>query len=306
VSSTLVKWLFLVFDKLFEPQELIPFLRARPGGSALVASLPGPALLSPAAYCMEAAELVLRRGMLDTELLAALQELSPSGQEIDDLMLAVMANEPEHRSGPLDSSHTRAHQEPSSSEQNAAQIVARSSHLQGERLEGWMRLLNSELFAVGTSFYQSIPNVKDILLQKASEGARIRYLFFDPRSPHLDLVAQGFGQSPLDLEAELQKTVRALGELRDALPEELRDNLQARLYSNPPSFRMYAFDTDAHDGGRSIVVPYTYGVDSPLLPAFELSTAQDEYQTRAQELWDKKSVPLSDIRKIGPGFGPAS
>jgi len=165
----------------------------------------------------------------------------------------------------------------------------------------------NEVFMFGTSFYWSIPNNKDLLLDKLNNGVTIKFLILNPNCRSFDDIAKDFGQTPEALMDECSKTIRDLISLNKSW-NNIKANclnpgdLQVRLYSNFPKMRGYIFDP-ANSKSSSILIPYLNFEDSPQLPAYKISNRTDgvfgQYYPVFNRLW-LRSPNLEDFLKSNP------
>ncbi len=62
-----------------------------------------------------------------------------------------------------------------------------------------------EVWFFGTNFNVTAGQRRDLLLRKLGQGVKVKFLIFNPRSPHLEDLARDFSQSPEELKAECDK-----------------------------------------------------------------------------------------------------
>jgi hypothetical protein len=133
-----------------------------------------------------------------------------------------------------------------------------------------MAKASSEIWISGASFYLSVPDNEDLLIDRAKHGVKIHYLILDPYGNNLDAVAKTFSQSPDGLRQEVLTTIRALNRIREKLSPSERENFQVRLFNESPRARFYIFDP-ADPNSNTFFVPHVNSINSPALPGFLLS-----------------------------------
>lgn len=154
-----------------------------------------------------------------------------------------------------------------------------------------------EVMISGASFYLSVPANEDLLLAKANEGVRIRYLILDPNGRSLATVARSFNQSEAELKQECEVTVTGLRRIISRLRPETRQNFQVRLFDESPRARFYIFDPDDHES-VTYFVPHVNAVNSPQLPGFQLKNSPfglaQLYIPSVMEFWEH-ALPLPEL-----------
>jgi len=133
-----------------------------------------------------------------------------------------------------------------------------------------MAKASSEIWISGASFYLSVPDNEDLLIDRAKHGVKIHYLILDPYGNNLDAVAKTFSQSPDELRQEVLTTIRALNRIREKLSPSERENFQVRLFNESPRARFYIFDP-ADPNSNTFFIPHVNSINSPALPGFLLS-----------------------------------
>lgn len=157
------------------------------------------------------------------------------------------------------------------------------------RMGELIRSAKKEIWLTGVSFYITVPEQKDVLIEKVKEGVKVRFLVFDIFSPDVQEVAHGFSQSLAALESECKTTMIGLLEIRQALEGNRHaKNFEVRLYSDVPKARFYIFDRqDA--SGKTFFVPHVNGINSPNLPAFLFTNRTGSlasiYFPSVEDLW---------------------
>lgn len=163
---------------------------------------------------------------------------------------------------------------------------------------------SSEIWISGASFYLSVPDNEDLLIDRAQHGVKIHYLFLDPYGSNLEAVAKTFSQSADELRQEGLITITALNRIRKKMSPSHRENIQIRLFNESPRARFYIFDP-ADPNSNTFFVPHVNSINSPAVPGFLLSNAPyglaqiyissvKDFWNTAQELsaWELKHKKL--------------
>ena len=158
---------------------------------------------------------------------------------------------------------------------------------------------SSEIWISGASFYLSVPDNEDLLIDRAKHGVKIHFLILDPHGNNLDAIAKTFGQSSDELRQECLTTVRALNRIREKLLPAERDQLEVRLFNESPRARFYFFDP-ANPNSNTFFVPHVNSINSPAVPGFLLSNVPfglaQIYYASVKDFW-KSAQPLSEWEK---------
>lgn len=161
-----------------------------------------------------------------------------------------------------------------------------------------------EIWFVGTDFNITAGQQRDVLLHKLASGVKINFLIFDPHHPHLEELAQDFGQTPAELKAECDKSLQSLIALQAAWKQQSASSsnpgeLNIRVFKAHPHGRFYVFDPDSKKG-RTYFVPYVNSVDSTQIPGFLLANVQTgifkPYFAAIKKLWEQ-AEPLDNLPK---------
>jgi len=163
-----------------------------------------------------------------------------------------------------------------------------------------MAAAQHDIWISGASFYLSVPDNEDILIERATHGVNINYLFLDPLGDSLGQVSRTFNQTPDELRMECLTTIRGLLRVRDRLSDRARGNLNVRLFDESPRARFYFFDPQ-DPKSVSFFVPHVNSVNSPALPGFLLSNRPfglaQLYFASLQEFW-AGAKPLEDWLRL--------
>jgi len=163
-----------------------------------------------------------------------------------------------------------------------------------------MAKASSEIWISGASFYLSVPDNEDLLIDRAKHGVKIHYLILDPYGNNLDAVAKTFSQSPDELRQEVLTTIRALNRIREKLSPSERENFQVRLFNESPRARFYIFDP-ADPNSNTFFVPHVNSINSPALPGFLLSNVPfglaQIYIVSVKDFWNS-AQPISSREQL--------
>lgn len=154
-------------------------------------------------------------------------------------------------------------------------------------------------------------SVSNLLMGKLAAGVKIRYLIFDPRSTHLEDLANDFDQSAAELRAECEKGLQSILQLRREWQNRTSaisspGELDVRVFETHPHARFYVFDPD-RTKGNTFFVPYINKVNSPEAPGFLLENVKGgvfaSYFGGIQRLW-AASTPFEEYLTHHPDVAP--
>lgn len=154
----------------------------------------------------------------------------------------------------------------------------------------------TEVIISGASFYLSVPQNENLLVAKANEGIKIRFLILNPNGQSLATVARSFNQSEAELKNECEITVTGLRRILSRIATTAKTNFEVRLFDESPRARFYIFDPDDPES-VTFFVPHVNAVNSPELPGFELKNSPygmaQLYIPSVKEFW-AHSIPLPE------------
>lgn len=131
-----------------------------------------------------------------------------------------------------------------------------------------IRAAKDEVFIVGASFYITVVDRKDDILDALARGVTVRFLFYDPLSANLPEVAAGFFQTPDQLRRECSATADGLREIIEISKQRaVKGSLEVRLFQTYPRMRLYVFDR-RNEEGYTYFVPHVDQQNSPNLPGY--------------------------------------
>lgn len=175
------------------------------------------------------------------------------------------------------------------------------------QIDGPLNQAREEVWFYGTDFNISAGERRDLLLNKLASGLKLKYLIFDPHSTHLDDLALDFDQSPPELQAECEKGLQSILQLRREWREKSKTTkspgeLAVRIFETHPDARFYVFDPGRTEG-TTFFVPYINGVNSPDVPGFLLANVGagvfKAYFSSVLKMWND-STDLNDYLQRHP------
>jgi hypothetical protein len=156
-----------------------------------------------------------------------------------------------------------------------------------------------DIWFVGTNFNITAGERRSLLLKKLSQGIKINFLVFDPRTPELDGLAKDFNQSPAELRSECEKGLQSILQLQKDWESARKSSsapgeLQVHVFNVHPHARFYVFDAK-REQGTTFFIPYVNGVNSPETPGYLLRNVHNgvsqAYFGGVLKLW-ADSMPL--------------
>jgi hypothetical protein len=175
------------------------------------------------------------------------------------------------------------------------------------QIDGPIGQAREEIWFFGTDFNVSAGERRNLLLGKLSTGLKIRYLVFDPHSPHLEDLALDFDQSPAELRAECEKGLQSILQLRRDWQNKSKTTqspgeLAVRIFEKHPHARFYVFDP-SRTQGNTFFVPYVNSVNSPEVPGFLLENVNGgvfkSYFDSVRKVWSE-STDLNEYLQRHP------
>jgi hypothetical protein len=164
-----------------------------------------------------------------------------------------------------------------------------------------------EICFFGTNFYRSPKDGFSTIIEKLSQGVKIRYLSFNPYSPIMKAAANDFKQTESELRLECMVGLSNLAKLENKwntvkATVANRGELEIKFYDELPRFRAYIIDPEV-ELGNSFFIPYLYKTNSPDVPCFQFENRKSGvfslYYNNFKILWDA-SYPLSKLKSEHP------
>jgi len=175
------------------------------------------------------------------------------------------------------------------------------------RLKEYIQNSKDEIWLSGTSFYISVPQYEETILQKLKECVSFTFIILNPESDDYINTAKSMGYTPERLTYIVKEGISALVELdKKRKLQNVCSRFSVWLTKRPFSSRIYMFDP-GKETGSTYLVPQVYGKDSTRLPGFLLSNAYDRYHLNylngMQELTNEDtSITLSEWLKKNPTY----
>jgi hypothetical protein len=163
-------------------------------------------------------------------------------------------------------------------------------------------LLNAKQDAwfVGTTFYISIGQYRDLFLRKLAEGVDINFLILNPESDALRYMALLLGVTDKELLLDCMSGIRVMDRtLEDARSRKTTGSLTIKLIDEPFQTRFYLVDPKT-DGGYVYLVPQVNGTNSQTVPGFLLRSSSEycsRYLDGIEERWNSPSARTLDTWK---------
>ena len=166
-------------------------------------------------------------------------------------------------------------------------------------LQNYIAGAKDEIWLTGISFYLTLPQHKEHLLEALRRGVDVRILIYDPLSPNLSEVAAGFSQTPQQLAAESDVTISNLQEIYQAWKSHPTSaaRFEVRLFQAPPRARLYIFDRRNEDG-FTYFIPHVDDQNTPNLPGFLIRNVRTgigpAYFEGIDRVW-RRSTPFEEF-----------
>ena len=161
------------------------------------------------------------------------------------------------------------------------------------RLGYYMSNSHEEIWLTGMSFYITLPQHKDLILKKLHEGVDVRFLVYNPLSPNLEEVANGYSQTKEELFSECEVTIQNLRSILNEWKQPKSSaKFEVRLFSSIPQTRIYVFDR-RRETGFTYFIPHVDRQNSPNLPGFLVKNVKtgiaQPYFEGIERLWNNST-----------------
>jgi hypothetical protein len=134
-----------------------------------------------------------------------------------------------------------------------------------------------EIWMVGTSFYISVPQFEDYIIESMRKCVKFNFVILDPNSPDFNMMSKSMGYEPERLHNIMREGILALRNLENRRQQQaICSPLSVWLTTRPFSSRIYMFDP-YRDTGYTYLIPQVYGRDSTKMPGFLFSNAADKW-----------------------------
>jgi len=151
---------------------------------------------------------------------------------------------------------------------NSAEGVQFTSSLKMAKREAWF---------AGTTFYISVDQYHDLLLQKLADGVDLNFLVLDPYNGGAKNVADLLGVTEDELSSQCLAGIRTLERIRsEAQRAGAPGVLNVKLSNQVFQSRLYFFDPKS-DQGTTYYVPQINGTNSQFLPGFLVNNGHAKF-----------------------------
>ena len=165
----------------------------------------------------------------------------------------------------------------------------------------------SEAWFVGTTFYISTAQYRDLLLSRLADGIDLNFLILDPEGEAIGATARLLGFTMKELQLDCTSGIRVLNRTaEDARQANSRGALRIRLIDEPMQTRFYMFDPKADDG-FIYFIPLVSGMNSQNLPGFLVRGSNVDYCEAYLKgilgMWNRPTAATLEIWKAAhPNF----
>jgi hypothetical protein len=129
-----------------------------------------------------------------------------------------------------------------------------------------IREAKKEVFWIGASFHYTLPNCRQLIIDRVAAGLNFRALIADPAGLDYQSSARSFGQTRVELGLETERTMGACNGIRASLQTAMGSfSLRKIDYALP--LGVYFFDPTLETGSM-MLVPHIPGHDAPVDPGF--------------------------------------
>ncbi len=129
-----------------------------------------------------------------------------------------------------------------------------------------IREAKKEIFWIGASFHYTLPNCRQLVVDRVTAGLTFRVLIADPAGLDYKSTARSFGQTQEELGLETDRTVSACQVISASLTHAIGSfSLRTIDYALP--LGVYFFDPTLSTGSM-MLVPHIPGNDAPVEPGF--------------------------------------
>jgi hypothetical protein len=147
-----------------------------------------------------------------------------------------------------------------------------------------------EAWFVGTTFFISVDQYHDVILNKLSEGIDLNFLVLSPDGDAVGKVAHLLGVTEKELASDCLTGIRILSRTaEEAQKVNYPGTLRVRIIDEPVQTRLYFFDPKA-DEGYVYFIPQINGTNSQTLPGFlvenAVATYHSTYFTGVLRMWN--------------------
>jgi DNA-binding winged helix-turn-helix (wHTH) protein len=159
---------------------------------------------------------------------------------------------------------------------------------------------------VGTTFYISIGQYRDLFLSRLADGIDINFLILNPESDALRYMALLLGVTEKELLLDCMSGIRVMDRtLEDSRNRKTTGSLTIKLIDEPFQTRFYLIDPKT-DAGYVYLVPQVNGINSQTVPGFLLRSSSEycsRYLHGIEERWNRPSAKTLDAwKRVTPTY----
>ena len=172
------------------------------------------------------------------------------------------------------------------------------SILKNTRKEAWF---------VGATFYITVGQYRDLLLDRLSDGVDLHFMILDPGGRSVALAAGYLGVTEKELTLDCLSGIRVLDRtLVEACNANCRGKLQIKLIDEPIQTRLYIFDPES-ENGYVYFIPQINGTNSQTVPGYLVSqllgTYKEAYFKGISNMWNNAVSKTLEAWKLAhPDF----
>jgi class 3 adenylate cyclase len=165
----------------------------------------------------------------------------------------------------------------------------------------------SEVWFVGTTFYISTAQYRDLFLSRLADGIDLNFLVLDPEGEAIGMMAQLLGSTKKELALDCTSGIRLLDRTADeARNAGSRGVLRVKLIEEPIQTRFYLFDPKAEDG-FAYFIPLLNGTNSQTVPGYLVRNSEggycDAYLKGVFRMWNRPATKTLEAWKAAhPNF----
>jgi hypothetical protein len=168
-----------------------------------------------------------------------------------------------------------------------------------------LKQVTNEAWFIGTSFFISLDQYNDLILERLADGININFLILDPYAETINKVAGLMDVTPKEVFHDCMSGIRILDRtVREAAKRELHGELRVKITAEPIQTRVYMFDPRA-DTGYFYFVPHLNGTNPQTVPGFLAANAKapicESYFKGVLKIWADPAIKsLADWQSLRP------
>jgi len=170
-----------------------------------------------------------------------------------------------------------------------------------------LKSAKNEVWFVGTTFYISTAQYRDLFLSRLADGIDLNFLVLDPEGEAIGMMAQLLGSTKKELALDCTSGIRVLDRTADeARNAGSRGVLRIKLIDEPIQTRFYLFDPKAEDG-FVYFIPLVNGTNSQTVPGYLVRKSEDAscdtYLKGVFRMWNQPATKTIEAWKAAhPSF----